>query len=190
MSLTYEQVTTPEQIEKLAELAGIIWREYWPSHIGEAQTEYMIEMFQSVPAITRDITQNNYLYYFCYDEAGKCVGYTGGNDEHFESIDSPGACAHGTKVSERFLNRFFISKVYLLAEERGKHYASRIIEFWEDHCRENGLDGMYLTVNRFNELGVRAYLGRGFDVAEEVCADIDGGFVMDDYIMAKRVEAK
>ena len=189
MPLRYEKVETAQDIEKLAELAGVIWREYWPAHIGEAQTEYMIEMFQSVPAITKGIEEEGYLYYLAYDEAGKCVGYTGGFDEHFDSIDDPAANVHGTKVSERFLNRFYISKVYLLAEERGKHYATDMLNFWEDHCRANGLDGMYLQVNRHNELGVRAYLGRGFDVAEEVCSSIGEGFVMDDFIMAKAVEA-
>jgi GNAT superfamily N-acetyltransferase len=82
----------------------------------------------------------------------------------------------------------FISKIYLYAQERGKHYASRVIEFYEAACHAEGMSGMYLTVNRGNELGVRAYLGRGFVVVEELAADIGEGFVMDDYIMAKLLE--
>lgn len=46
---------------------------------------------------------------------------------------------------------------------------------------------MYLTVNRDNELGIRAYLGRGFSIYEDVAAPIGDGFVMDDHIMGKSV---
>ena len=78
----------------------------------------------------------------------------------------------------------FISKIYLYAEERGKHYSSQILEWLRDYARKLGLTGMYLTVNKGNELGIRAYKGNGFDIIESVEVDIGNGFVMDDYIMA------
>ena len=46
---------------------------------------------------------------------------------------------------------------------------------------------MYLTVNKHNELAIRAYRGTGFDVIDSVETDIGEGFVMDDYIMEKQV---
>ena len=46
---------------------------------------------------------------------------------------------------------------------------------------------MYLTVNKGNELGIRAYEGNGFETMDAVEADIGSGFIMDDYIMEKRV---
>ena len=46
---------------------------------------------------------------------------------------------------------------------------------------------MYLTVNKHNELGTRAYFAKGFEVIDSVETDIGEGFVMDDYIMEKRV---
>lgn len=49
-------------------------------------------------------------------------------------------------------------------------------EYWPAHID--------LTVNKGNELGIRAYKGNGFDIIESVEADIGNGFVMDDYIMA------
>ena len=47
---------------------------------------------------------------------------------------------------------------------------------------------MYLTVNKRNDLGVRAYLGTGFEITDAVETDIENGFVMDDYIMEKRTD--
>ena len=45
---------------------------------------------------------------------------------------------------------------------------------------------MYLTVNKGNDLGIRAYKGTGFQIVEAVVTDIGEGFVMDDYVMEKR----
>jgi hypothetical protein len=40
-------------------------------------------------------------------------------------------------------------------------------------------------VNRRNQAAIDAYLKHGFTVATLVMEDIGGGFVMDDYVMAK-----
>lgn len=183
--LTFIPVQTDDDIEKTAQLAYEIWNEYWPDLIGQAQTTYMVETFQSTQAIKEDITQHEYLYYLVYDDENTLVGYTAAAPEVFTTLDDPLAHQHGTEVSKHFLRRLFISKIYLRASERGKHYASRIIEFWENYCEEHDLDGMYLTVNRDNELGIRAYLGRGFSIYQDFAAPIGSGFIMDDYIMGK-----
>lgn len=166
---SFENVATPEQVQQLAELAGAIWREYWPATIGAAQTEYMIEHFQSLPAIERDMAEHGYEYWFVRAaDDGRIVGYTGGH-------------------VEPETNRFFVSKIYLLASERGKHFASAVIAFYEDLCRTRGLRAMYLTVNKHNELGIRAYVAKGFETIDAVETDIGSGFIMDDYIMEKAV---
>lgn len=175
-------------IASLARLAHDIWFEYWPALIGEDQTRYMVERFQSAEAIAADIAEQGYEYYFVVDEAGKTVGYVGIAPERFASRpDDPRASAHGQAITALFPERLFISKIYLLAEERGKHYASQVLAWLTDRARELGLSGMYLTVNKDNELGIRAYKGNGFEVIEAVEADIGEGFVMDDYIMARAV---
>lgn len=166
MDVRFEAVKTDADQEKLAKLADEIWHEYWPALIGAAQTYYMVEQFQSLEAIKRDMAEHAYEYWFVVDEAGKTVGYTGGREEPETS-------------------RYFISKIYLLAEERSKHYASQIIEFYVELCRNRDLHSMYLTVNKHNELGIRAYLGKGFVTIESVETDIGNGFVMDDYVMEK-----
>lgn len=168
MTAEFIQVKTAEEKEKLAEMAHDIWFEYWPALIGEEQTAYMVENFQSLKAISRDMSQHDYEYWFLRDAEGTFVGYTGG---HVEPTT----------------NRFFISKIYLYADERGKGYASDTIRFYEELCRERGLGAMYLTVNKHNDLGIRAYTAKGFVTIESVETDIGHGFVMDDYIMQKDV---
>ena len=84
METTFTPVISPDQQVELAKLADEIWHEYWPALIGIDQTDYMVDNFQSIEAIKRDMTENNYEYWFieAQDEEGKrIVGYTGGHDE-------------------------------------------------------------------------------------------------------------
>ena len=192
MALVFRPVESDADIEELAALASEIWHEYWPAHIGLAQTEYMVDMMLSPEALARDMQHNNYRYWIVEEaegESSRVVGFTGGATEELTGDAAHDAhITHSQVVNSRWPKRWFISKVYLYAQERGKHYASLIIEFYEELCRSEGLPAMYLTVNRGNQLGVRAYLGRGFTIVDEVDADIGSGFVMEDHIMAKTVE--
>lgn len=182
MAVTFHQVTTPEEVEDLAKLAGKIWREYWPALIGEAQTEYMIENFQSLEAIKRDMAEHDYRYWFVVDDELTAEGA----DEACAPWFARGIAGYTGGHTEPETNRFFISKIYLLAGARGHGYCSRTIEHYDALCRDEGLRAMYLTVNKHNELGTRAYFAKGFEVIDSVETDIGEGFIMDDYIMEKK----
>lgn len=166
--LTFTEVTTDQDIQLLARVADEIWKEYWPALIGQAQTDYMVEQFQTVPAITADMAEHGYRYWFMYDADNTLVGYTGGHPEPET-------------------NRYFISKIYLYDFARGKGYARQTVEFYDALCRRLNLSAMYLTVNKHNDMGVRAYHGTGFEIVEAVENPIGQGFVMDDYIMQRPV---
>lgn len=179
MTTKFQPVITPKEVSHLAQMAGAIWREYWPDLIGEAQTEYMVANFQSLEAIKRDMATENYEYWFILSDtpdartnepAGRerIVGYTGGHEEPET-------------------DRFFISKIYLFKNERGKGYASEVVRFYENLCKERNLKAMYLTVNKGNDMGIRAYKTKGFETIDAVETDIGSGFIMDDYIMEKCV---
>ena len=187
MALTFKLVETNEDLQATARMAHDIWFEYWPALIGKAQTEYMVANMQSLSAITRDIRQVGYRYWILLDEQGKRVGYTSALVEDFS--DDP-MCAeatkHGTEIAKRASKRLFISKIYLLSDARGHGYARRTIEFYEDLCFARGFEAMYLTVNKYNELGIRAYHGTGFETIDSVETDIGEGYIMDDYIMELR----
>ena len=167
MSIQFISVTSSEDIKALAEMAHEIWHEYWPCLLSVEQIDYMVEQFQTASAITTDIENNAYEYWFL-EEDGRIVGYTGGR-------------------VEGETNRFFISKIYLYDTERGKGYASQVIAFYEALCKDRNLCAMYLTVNKENDLGIRAYRAKGFKTIEAKVTDIGQGFVMDDFIMEKPI---
>ena len=188
MGISFVPVVTDEQLEHLANMADEIWHEYWPSRIGKEQTDYMVELFHSVSAMKHDIEEHNYRYWFMVDDDGNEVGYTGGCIQRLSGDAVADAwMKHGTLVDQRWPERFFMSKIYLYAPERGKHYSSAAFEFYEQLCRDEGLPAMYLTVNRENKLAIRAYEGNGFVSVEDVDAEIGEGFVMYDHIMVKEI---
>lgn len=188
MALSFCKVETPDDVVRLAAMADEIWHEYWPERIGLAQTDYMVEQFQSADAIAHDIAEHGYRYWILIDDEGREVGYTGGAPQQLTGNEQADAWMHHSAVvDERWPKRFFISKIYLYASERGKHYASETLAFYEQICKDEGFPIMYLTVNRENDLGVRAYLGRGFEIVESVDNAIGEGFTMYDYIMVKEI---
>ncbi len=165
LGVKLSKALSPEYIAAVSNLAGEIWREYYSKLISAEQIEYMLTKYQSAEAITEAIETDSYEYYLIR-AGGRTVGYTG---------IRPGE------------GRLCLSKIYILASERGKGYGSTVLRLHEDICRERGLSSIWLTVNRGNEAGVAAYSKNGFKVARTEVTDIGNGFVMDDYIMEKPV---
>ena len=160
------EVKTQIQIESVAGLADEIWREWFPSIISESQIDYMLDKFQSVDAITKQLTEG--YRYFIIRKGETYVGYTGVRP------DPDG--------------RLFLSKLYIKKEHRGKGYASETFEFLKELCREKGLRGIWLTVNKNNESTIGVYKHCGFKIIGEDVTDIGNGFVMDDYFFQLDVE--
>ncbi len=158
-----KKVENAEQIKLLADIAYEIWHEYFGIIISESQIDYMVEKFQSEKAITEQIQSLGYEYFLFYPE-DEPIGYTGIRPEPENKA-------------------LFLSKLYVKKEYRSKGYASKAFEFLNGYCKEHGLTYIYLTVNRHNDDTINIYKKKGFYVTEERCADIGGGFVMDDYIM-------
>jgi GNAT superfamily N-acetyltransferase len=165
--MRYIPVYTNAGIETLASIARTIWDEYWTDRIGAEQTAYMVEKYQSVPALTEAIRTEGYLYFFLVEDE-RIVGYFGVRPEEREG-------------------KLFLSKLYLFAEERDQGYSSKTMQFLVQLCRRNDLGSIYLTVNKFNDLAIRAYQASGFEIVDSVETDIGSGFIMDDYIMEKRL---
>lgn len=161
-----EEVRTAEQIAETASLASAIWREHYASLLSAEQIEYMLDRFQSEKAISEAIRKEDYLYYI-FRNKGKAAG--------FFAFRSDG-------------DSLFLSKIYLLKEERGKGFAGIILDFMKERCRKEGKRSIWLTVNRGNASSIAAYRHLGFFVEREQVTPIGGGFVMDDYVMRCCVE--
>ena len=63
-----------EDIQQLAKLANEIWHEYFIDIISFEQIEYMVEKFQSYPALKKAIEEEQYTYFLAFEET-ELIGY-------------------------------------------------------------------------------------------------------------------
>lgn len=162
--LTIHPIRSEEEIRTAADLAGEIWHEHFTPIIGADQVEYMLQTMQSFGPMARQIAQG--YEYFLLEEEGQPIGY---------SAIRPEAEA------------LFLSKLYLRRSARGNGYASQVLDYYIQLCRERGLRKIRLTCNRFNTGTLAVYQHLGFDPVREEKADIGSGYVMDDFIMEKQL---
>lgn len=173
--LQFVPVTTSEQLATVAALARTIWYEFYVPLIGQAQVDYMVGKFQSVPAMQAQIEQG-YEYFLVRREDARASNTGCGADI--------GYCA----IQEQPGRVMFLSKFYLHHAARGSGTGRRCMEFIEGLARRRGLSLLWLTVNKGNP-SVQAYQRLGFRIAAELVMDIGGGFVMDDFRMEKALPA-
>ncbi len=165
---TFEPVTTAQAIDFVSHLAREIWNEHFPQVISQAQINYMLDHFQSGPAITRQIQEGT--LYFLIKPYQQSVGFL-------------------ALKPEQDASRLFLSKLYLRAEARGQGLARQALEFTVSLGRKMGLKTIYLTCNKRNTAPLDIYEHLGFHQVAAVVKDIGGGFVMDDYILEKDISA-
>ena len=163
---TLRQAKTDSEIQDIAILANEIWHQHFIPIIGEAQVEYMVEKFQSYPAIKSQIENDGYEYYQIFS-GHTMAGYTGIHQEN---------------------NALFLSKLYIKKDFRGQHLATKALDFLIQLCKERGLGKIWLTCNKYNSNTLAVYDHLGFVITDEQVADIGNGFVMDDYILTYTVE--
>ena len=159
-----KRAETEKEIREIAELAAVIWKEHFTPIIGPEQVAYMVEKFQSETALKSQLAEGYEYYQIRAD--GHLAGYTGIHPED---------------------GRLFLSKLYLHKDFRGRHLATRTVDFLKELCRDRGLSLIWLTCNRHNSNTLAVYHHLGFQTVREQKADIGGGFVMDDYILEMQV---
>ncbi len=158
--INFVEAKTQAQLEAAAALADEIWHEWFPSLLSAEQIDYMVDKFQSVRAMNEQTADEGYRYYLML-KGGERIGYTAIRP------DSDG--------------RLFLSKLYIKKEYRGNGYSGEAFEFLKSFCRDNGLNAIWLTVNKHNLTAIAVYEKCGFRRIGEGVTDIGKGFVMDDY---------
>ncbi|MCM1528542.1 MAG: GNAT family N-acetyltransferase [Alistipes sp.] len=162
MSIEITKVKYFPELREVAELAEKIWNECFVGIISRGQINYMVEKFQSLEAMTKQIEEQGYSYFAVRDD-GELCGYIG--------------------VKPESDSRFFLSKLYLRQDRRGRGIASLMLKRVFDEARISGKSSVYLTVNKHNDHAINVYKATGFGMIDTAVTDIGGGYVMDDFIM-------
>ena len=150
--------------EQIATLGSIIWTEHYTPIIGSKQVTYMLDKFQSVSAVKKQIQEGT--EYYIIKHQNSAVGYL----SFYKKEDS-----------------LFLSKLYVLGTERGKGIGKAAMSFLEKKRVEIACKSISLTVNKYNTNSIKAYEKMGFEKIDSVVIAIGNGYVMDDYVMNKEM---
>ena len=149
-----------EMVKETSDFASEVFIDYYIPLIGEKQARYMADLFLSQDAILK-LIDDGAVFRLVKDE-GEIIGF----------------CEY--KKEE---GRLFLSKLYARKDRRHKGIGRFMFEDVKAYARRNGLQKIYLTVNKGNTPSYEIYLHLGFKVIDSVVNDIGQGYVMDDYIM-------
>jgi diamine N-acetyltransferase len=158
---------TEADLSAIAALAGVVWRAHYPGIISTGQIDYMLAKMYSLDLLRDEILQQG----ICYERL--VVG------EEFA-----GFAAHGPTDQPTL---FKLHKIYLHPAWHGRGLGSLLLRHCALEVGKLGADRLVLTVNKRNLKAVAAYHRNDFAITDSVVVDIGGGFVMDDYVMEKKL---
>lgn len=160
-NVMFQRAADDSDLAAIAGLADEIWHQHFQTILSPEQIDYMVEKFQSYPALKSQVEEEGYEYYQTLVD-GTLAGYIGIHPE---------------------TDALFLSKLYLHKDYRGRHIATQTFHFLIDLCKKRGLKKIWLTCNKHNDSSLAVYHHLGFQVTDTQEADIGNGFIMDDYIM-------
>lgn len=162
--ITIKAASSTEDIQTIATLAREIWTQHYTPIIGAEQVAYMLDHFQSRSAIETDIAKGC-VYSLAYS-GSEPFGYSA------VRLDEDG---------------LFLSKLYVREAARGLGIARAMLNAAEAAARKAGAVRIWLTCNKYNTGSLAAYERLGFVRISDIVTDIGNGYVMDDYVMEKRL---
>jgi ribosomal protein S18 acetylase RimI-like enzyme len=158
---------TEADLPAISKLAGIIWRACYPGIITRAQIDFMLARMYALDAMRGEI-QSQEIRYDRLLAGNELVGFAS-----YGPTEQPGI--------------FKLHKIYLHPAWHGRGPGSLLLQHCEREVRKLGASRLILNVNKNNTKAIAAYQRNGFTITDSVITNIGGGFVMDDYIMAKNL---
>ena len=154
-----------EHVETIARLAGEIWRACYPEILSPAQIEYMLARMYSLDTLREEIRSGGIRY-----------------DMLRVGVNRAGFASYGPTDTEGV---FKLHKLYVHPKWHGQGVGSALLRHCEQAAQGEGARRLILNVNKRNQRAIQAYERNGYRTVRAETNDIGGGFVMDDYVMAK-----
>ena len=155
-----------EHLPAIAELARLIWHECYPGIITREQIDYMLAKMYSLETLRAELKSG-----ICYEQLLI--------DEDLSGFASLGPTGQA--------DVFKLHKLYLHPKQQGRGLGTALLMHCENEARKLGASQLILNVNKHNRNAIDVYQRNGFSITDSVVSDIGNGYVMDDYVMSKRL---
>lgn len=156
---------TPPEVPAIASLAREIWQASYPEIITQAQIDFMLEQRYGHERLYDDLEDaHKWLDQAFFD--GRRVGFA---------------------FSELRGDEFKLDKLYIHPDVQRRGVGGQMIEHVAARARRLGHDCVILQVNKRNVKAINSYMKYGFVVRETMVDDIGSGYVMDDFVMEKKL---
>ena len=159
---------TEGDVEALAALAREIWYAHYPAIISTAQIEYMLDQRYRPEIVRSELAQPGVWW--------------------DKLMIGPAMAGFSSYFLVPAAGEMKLDKLYVQPGRQRRGYGGLMIERACEVGRAQGCGRLVLAVNKRNAAAIAAYRKHGFEVADAMTKDIGGGFVMDDYLMAKPLE--
>ncbi len=153
---------TISDIPVIRGLAMKVWPPTYTPIVGPQQVAYMLSLFYSPDALTKQMEEHRHRFIICFEDA-EAVGFA--------------------SYSESGPDIFKLHKLYVLTELQGKGIGRFMLDHIAAELKSEGVKILRLNVNRYNAAAIEFYKKTGFKHHTEEDIDIGNGYFMNDHVL-------
>jgi GNAT superfamily N-acetyltransferase len=158
---------TANDYQVIQDIANQTWPIAYGDILSKAQLKYMLCAFYNEDVLNDSVINKGHFFVLA-KEGEEALG--------FASYE----CNYNKNEQTR------IHKIYILPQTQGKGIGKTLIDFIENVAKLNDSASLSLNVNRFNK-ALYFYQKLGFEIVDEVNIELDHGYLMEDYVMEKKL---
>lgn len=160
-------ITNTTDYKAIQDIAGQTWPKTYGHILSSEQIDYMFTMMYNLNALESQAKEKKHRFILA-EEDGIPLGFA---SYEFNYNGEPKTKIH---------------KIYILPETQGKGIGKKLLDFITEKALENQNSALSLNVNRYNN-AYQFYVKLGFEKIGEEDIDIGNGYLMEDYIMEKKL---
>lgn len=156
---------SPDDCIVIQTLAHQIWPEVYASILSPAQLSYMLDMFYALEALQRQMAAGQ--QFLILEDNYEAHGFAAYQLDYTPSVTQ-------------------LHKLYVRTAQHHKGWGSALLQAIEQHAVNAAQHTIRLNVNRFNAAQL-FYQKKGFQTVETIDIPIGEGYLMEDFVMEKKL---
>lgn len=156
-----------DNYKAIQDIAGKTWPVTYGPILSSEQIQYMFSMMYDLEALKSQAEIKNH-HFIIAEEEGSFLGFA--SFEHNFQNESK------TKIH----------KIYILPETQGSGIGKKLIQYITEKSKIENQEFLSLNVNRYNK-ALDFYIKIGFEKIAEEDIEIGNGYLMEDFIMEKKL---